>query len=85
MKSEQIKIRKIKVESDLGQAEPALIAATESVNGISRDNLTELRSLKSPPANVKIALEPVIALLTNKAKKCEWDDIKTELKKDSFI
>jgi len=34
---------------------------------------------------VKIALEPVIALLSRTAAKPEWKDIKVWLKKDDFI
>lgn len=36
-KQAEIKERKIRVDEDLGRAEPALIAAQESVSGIQRD------------------------------------------------
>mmetsp|Transcript_10643 Transcript_10643/g.10717 ORF Transcript_10643/g.10717 Transcript_10643/m.10717 type:complete len:502 (-) Transcript_10643:3279-4784(-) len=85
IKSEQIKVRKEEVERDLSKAEPALIAATESVKGIQKKDLTELRNMMRPPANVVIALEPVISLITGKAKKADWNEIKAEVKKDSFI
>lgn len=62
-----------------------MIAATESVKGISKDNLNELRSFAKPSINIVIALEPVVALITGNAKKIEWVDIKAEMKKDSFI
>mmetsp|Transcript_22404 Transcript_22404/g.16881 ORF Transcript_22404/g.16881 Transcript_22404/m.16881 type:complete len:81 (-) Transcript_22404:1498-1740(-) len=41
--------------------------------------------MQRPPAGVVIALEPVIALITGKSKKPDWNDVKVELKKDTFI
>jgi dynein heavy chain 1 len=34
---------------------------------------------------VKLALEPVVALISNTPKKLEWAEIKQWLKKDNFI
>lgn len=85
VKSEEIARRQVEVQRDLGKAEPALIAAQESVSGISKDNLNELRALASPPANVKLALEPVVAMISNVAKKAEWAEIRLWLRKDTFI
>ena len=40
----------------------------------------------NPPANVRLALEPVIAMISGKAAKAEWNEIKTVwLRKDNFI
>jgi dynein heavy chain 1 len=47
--------------------------------------LNELRALASPPANVKLALEPVVALISMTPKKPEWAEIKQWLRKDNFI
>lgn len=55
------------------------------MSGISKDNLNELRALASPPANVKLALEPVVAMISNVPKKAEWTEIRIWLKKDTFI
>jgi dynein heavy chain 2 len=54
------------------------------VSGVSKDNINELKNFANPPANVKLALEPVIALLLNKSTKPEWAEIKAELKKETF-
>jgi dynein heavy chain 1, cytosolic len=47
--------------------------------------LDELRAYANPPEAVKLALEPVIALLSRKAEKPDWKDIKAWLKRDDFI
>lgn len=56
-------------------AEPALIAAMESVSGVTKNNIDEIRNYAKPPEKVRLAMEPVIALLKNKAAKPEWKDI----------
>jgi hypothetical protein len=48
-KQAEIKERKVRVDEDLGKAEPALIAAQESVSGIQKDQLNELRAYATPP------------------------------------
>lgn len=40
---------------------------------------------KAPPVNVRLALEPVVALISDRAVKCEWTEIKEWLRKDDFI
>ena len=83
-KTKEIDERKIAVNNDLSKAEPALISAMASVSGVSKDNITELKNFSNPPANVKLALEPVIALILNQAVKPDWTAIKNELKKETF-
>lgn len=39
-------------EKELAQAEPAMLAAAEAVNCLSKAMLTELKSLPKPPAGV---------------------------------
>lgn len=85
LKQEEIAKRKLTVDADLGKAEPALLAAQESVSGIQKEQLNELRAYTTPPAAVKLALEPVIALITRKAAKPEWKEIKTWLRREDFI
>ena len=84
-KQAEIRERTRQVDGDLAKAEPALIAAQESVSGIQKDQLNELRNYATPPAAVRLALEPVIALITGKAAKPEWKDVKQWLRKDDFI
>jgi dynein heavy chain 1 len=85
-KREEIKVRKVKVDEDLGKAEPALIAAQQSVSGIKKEHLTEMINYKNPPVNVALALEPVVCLLSKKASKPDWLTIKTNwLKNANFV
>jgi dynein heavy chain 1 len=84
-KQAEIAQRKVKVDEDLGKAEPALIAAQESVSGIGKEQLNELRGYATPPAAVRVSLEPVIALITKSATKPDWKDVKGWLRKDDFI
>jgi hypothetical protein len=44
-----------------------------------------MKALGNPPVNVRLAMEPVIAMISDKPKKYEWTDIKVWLKKDNFI
>lgn len=38
-----------------------------------------------PPEKVRVALEPVVALLSKTPKKPEWGDVKIYIKRDDFI
>lgn len=66
------------------KAEPALIAATNAVQGVTKGNIDELKNFANPPAAVKLALEPVIALILNMTTKPDWNVIKGELRKETF-
>lgn len=55
------------------------------MSGIQKDQLGELRAYATPPAAVKIALEPVIALVARTPAKPEWKDIKAWLRKEDFV
>ena len=84
-KQEEAAKRRLKVDGDLAKAEPALEAAQESVSGIRREQLNELRGYATPPAAVRVALEPVIALITRTPAKPEWADVKAWLRREDFI
>ena len=75
IKQVQISERQIAVERDLGKAEPALIAAQGAVQGVSSDNINEIRSFAKPPEKVRIALEPVIALILQMTTIPDWKTI----------
>jgi hypothetical protein len=47
----------------LDKALPALIEAQNSVNAIKKSDLAMVAGFPSPPAAVKLALEPVILML----------------------
>eukprot|EP00580_Thalassiosira_gravida_P013013 CAMPEP_0201649336 /NCGR_PEP_ID=MMETSP0493-20130528/39238_1 /ASSEMBLY_ACC=CAM_ASM_000838 /TAXON_ID=420259 /ORGANISM="Thalassiosira gravida, Strain GMp14c1" /LENGTH=1668 /DNA_ID=CAMNT_0048125185 /DNA_START=87 /DNA_END=5093 /DNA_ORIENTATION=- len=78
-----IAVRKEKAQSDLDQAEPALNSAKNSVKGIKKRDLDEMRNLGRPPANVKLTLECVAIMLGQKS--VEWADVRKLLAKPEFI
>lgn len=75
--------RKQIVEEDLAKAEPAVIDAQKSVSNIKRQHLTELRSMGSPPAGVKLTLESVCTLLGHRVDS--WKTIQGIVRRDDFI
>jgi dynein heavy chain 1 len=79
----QINQRKEEAQKDLDEAEPALRSAQESVRGIKKRDLDEVRNLARPPANVKLTLECIAIMLGE--SKVEWADIRKVLSKIDFI
>ena len=61
-----------------------MIAALASVQGVGNKQITELQQYKKPPERVRIALEPVIALLMDSNKTPEWKTIQEQLRKPDF-
>lgn len=55
-----------------------------AVQSIKKQNLTEVKSMASPPAPVKLALESV-CLLLNGVEPTDWKSIRQVLVKDGFI
>ena len=80
---EEVAKRKEVVNADLEKAEPAVLAAQESVSNIKRQHLTEVRSMANPPAGVKSALEAVCTLLGHKVDS--WKAIQAIVRRDDFI
>ncbi len=75
--------RKESAQRDLDEAEPALISAKNSVKGIKKRDLDEIRNLGRPPSNVKLTLECVAIMLGEKS--VEWGDVRKLLAKSEFI
>lgn len=66
LETETLKIaeeKKFKIQSKLDEIAPLLKEAKEAINGIKRDNLNEIRSLKSPPQMIVHVLSGVLMLL----------------------
>ena len=74
--------RKEQVNGDLASAGPALEAARSAVLGVKKQQLQEVRSLGSPPAGVKLALEAVCTVLGDKADS--WKLIQGIMRQDNF-
>ncbi|CAD5206375.1 unnamed protein product [Bursaphelenchus okinawaensis] len=80
----QIEKKKEEVGTDLAQVEPAVEEAKQAVKGIKKQQLSELRSMQSPPAVVKLALESICILL-GEDPNIDWKGIRTAMVKDDFI
>jgi dynein heavy chain len=57
---------KAECESDLQAAMPALNAALKALNTVTKKDIDEIRSFKSPPATVKMVMETVCIMLDKK-------------------
>ncbi|GET89825.1 dynein heavy chain, putative [Leishmania tarentolae] len=65
LKEEQTHIAKSRgqVEAELGSIKPMMEAARDAVSTIRSEQLSEIRSLPSPPEAIRVVLEGVLALL----------------------
>merc|ERR1711871_205573 len=63
-------------ESELAEAKPAREAAKEAVDCLSKNMLTELKSLPNPPAGVDLITTAVLILLEVEYKNHKWDRAK---------
>lgn len=79
----QIDERKAEAQKELDEAEPALLKAQQSVRGIKKRDLDEVRNLSRPPEKVKFTLEMLAIMLGE--KKVEWADIRKMLSNSQFI
>ena len=60
---EKILAEKQKIETELADVEPLLMAAKAAVGDIKSENLSEIRSLRAPPTAVRDVLEGVLRLM----------------------
>ncbi|RKP18729.1 hypothetical protein ROZALSC1DRAFT_29608, partial [Rozella allomycis CSF55] len=60
---EDLKKRRIEIENELMQVEPAISKAKEAIGKIKNENLSEIRSLRSPPSLIRDLLEGVLMLM----------------------
>ncbi|KAJ1557997.1 hypothetical protein HK096_004145, partial [Nowakowskiella sp. JEL0078] len=58
---------------DLDEALPALDAAVESLNSLSKNDVIEVRSMQRPPEGVKLVIEAVCIMKGIKPKKIDGD------------
>ena len=73
------------VNNDLAKAEPALIAAQSSVNGVQAKDIKELQGYRNPSAKIKLALESCIALVRDMNTAPNWANVVLpELRKEGF-
>ena len=82
VKKKEIAERKEVVGAELEEAGPALERAKKAVNGITAQDLNDVRALANPPKNVKLIMQSVCLLLSGKI--LEWKEIRKEMKKKDF-
>eukprot|EP01041_Mallomonas_annulata_P000386 gene386-700_t len=63
-------------ERELSAAKPAMEAAKDAVDCLSKSMLTELKSLSSPPAGVDLITSTVLILIEKEYKNFKWDRAK---------
>ena len=80
----ELEKKKAEVSKELAQVEPAVEDAKQSVKGIKKQQLSELRSMTSPPNPVKLALESICTLL-GEDPNIDWKGIRQVMVKDDFI
>jgi len=71
--------QKLEIEAQLSEVEPLIRRAKESVGDIKSENLSEIRSLRAPPAVVRDILEGVLKLMGN--MDTSWTSMKSFLGK----
>lgn len=77
--SAELARRKADIEGELGKVEPLVEQAAQAVAGIGTDALSEVRSLRAPPAPVRDVLEGVLRLMG--IRDTSWNSMKTFLAK----
>jgi dynein heavy chain 1 len=71
------------VEKELSEAEPALLAAKQSVQNIRKPQLDEVRALARPPNAVRLTMEMVSIMIGE--KNMEWTEIRKVIRREDFI
>ena len=65
-----------RAEGELSMAKPAMEAAKDAVDCLSKGMLTELKSLSSPPAGVDLITSACLILIEREYKNFKWDRAK---------
>ncbi|KAH6567387.1 hypothetical protein BASA60_009078 [Batrachochytrium salamandrivorans] len=72
-KAEETKAIAEDAKRDLDEALPALDAAVESLNSLSKNDIIEVRSMQRPPEGVKLVIEAICIMKGIKPKKIDGD------------
>jgi dynein heavy chain len=63
-------------EQDLSRAKPAMDAAKEAVNGLSKSSLSELKNFPTPPSGVDVCTKGVLMMIAGEMKNHSWERAK---------
>jgi dynein heavy chain, axonemal len=74
--SEKAAIIESQAEQELAEAKPAMEKAKEAVDCLSKNMLTELKSLSSPPSGVDLITTACLILIEKEYKNFKWDRAK---------
>jgi dynein heavy chain len=72
-KAEETRIMAEDAKRDLDEALPALDAALQSLNSLTKGDIIEVRSMQRPPDGVKLVIEAVCIMKNIKPKKIDGD------------
>ena len=72
-KAEETKIMADDAKRDLDEALPALDAAVDSLNSLTKGDIIEVRSMQRPPDGVKLVMEALCIMKNVKPKKIDGD------------
>jgi dynein heavy chain len=72
-KAEETRIIAEDAKRDLDEALPALDAAVESLNSLTKNDIIEVRSMQRPPDGVKLVIEAICIMKGIKPKKIDGD------------
>ena len=83
IQNKEIEERRAVVLRDIANAQPAIEEAKKSVQGIKKQQLTEVRSMANPPEAVKLAMMSVCTILGFKIDS--WKSVQGVIRRDGFI
>ncbi|MES1901882.1 MAG: dynein heavy chain [Paramarteilia canceri] len=71
------------IQQDLDKVEPALSEAKQAIKFISKKDMAEIRSLATPPQNVRKTIESVCQILGLEFEN--WKDLRSLMMSDTFL
>ncbi|KAH0574915.1 Dynein heavy chain [Spironucleus salmonicida] len=86
-KQSEIELKKEPIKQELEDVQPALEKAKAHIKGINKPQLDELKSLAKPSITIRLAMEAVILIISEKADQedLSWNNIRILMKKDDFM
>ena len=78
MLTEAAQNMKNECEADLAEAMPILQKAIKALNTLSKNDITEVKSMKTPPAGVLITMEAVCLMMSVKPARSRDDKGKVQ-------